>query len=324
MTKRMEESELRAVSRQLLSDFEDYLENEAQLSGATCEVYAREAGFLLSWLDDHGLDVSTVTIKELDEYMAGRDEELDARTVARISSSLRRFFSFLVKEEIRKDNIALLIEKPRLNEYLPHALSINQVDAILAQMKELSRDDLLFFRDYVFFELIYSCGLRISEAVSLKLSSYNSSEHTLIVFGKRSKERIVFVGEIASQALDEYLASVRPLLRAQSAGKARKTAKDRDSQDALFLGRRGQMLTRQAMHKRYHKIVTELGIDATVHALRHSYATHLIKRGANIRQVQLLLGHADIKTTQIYTHLDTDDLLSAFDKYFPLSSESDS
>ena len=105
----MEESELRAVSRQLLSDFEDYLENEAQLSGATCEVYAREAGFLLSWLGEHGLDVSTVTIKKLDEYMAGREEELDARTLAPISPSPRRFFSFLVQEESRADHIALLI-----------------------------------------------------------------------------------------------------------------------------------------------------------------------------------------------------------------------
>ena len=91
--------------------------------------------------------------------------------------------------------------------------------------------------------------------------------------------------------------------------------------DALFLGRRGEMLTRQAMHKRYHTIVESLGIDATVHALRHSYATHLLKGGANIRQVQLLLGHADIRTTQIYTHLDTDDLLATFDKYSPLSRE---
>lgn len=305
----------------LYKDYRDYLENEVQLAPATREVYLREAGFLLSYLDERGKDVALISLSELDEYFRSRDRGLDARTISRIDSSLRSFFSFLVKENLREDNIALLLEKPKTDQYLPHALSLDEVNSILDSMKALASDDMLFFRDYVFFELIYSCGLRISEAVNLKVSSYSRDEKTLIVFGKRSKERIVFVGEIAAGALDEYLSSVRPVLADANRKKARRTLRERESTDALFLGRRGEKLTRQAMHKRYHALVGKLGIDATVHALRHSYATHLLRGGANIRQVQMLLGHADIKTTQIYTHLNTDDLLATFDKYFPLSSE---
>lgn len=304
---------------QLLTDYGDYLENEAQLSAATREVYMREAGFLLSYLAGRDLDAASITLSDLDDYIRSRDENLDARTVSRINSSLRSFFTFLVRDGLRSDNIAFLLDKPKLSDYLPHALSVEEVDCILDRMKELSSDDLLFYRDYAFFELVYSCGLRISEAVGLKVSSYSRDDKTLVVFGKRSKERIVFVGQIAAGALDSYLAQVRPVLASAGGRKGRRTAKERESADALFLGRCGEMLTRQAMHKRYHQIVTSLGIDATVHALRHSYATHLLKGGANIRQVQLLLGHSDIKTTQIYTHLDTDDLIATFDKYFPLS-----
>ena len=309
------------VSSDLLRDFEDYLENEAMLSEATREVYLREAGFLLSYLEKEKKDISNIVLQDLDDYITYRDRELDARTIGRINSSLRSFFSFLLKENIRDDNIALLLEKPKMDAYLPHALSVEEVDKILLDMKEMAESDILFYRDYAFFELIYSCGLRISEAVNLKLSSYNRQEKTLIVFGKRSKERVVFVGEVAQQALDYYLENIRPQLFAERKSRGRKTAKEKESVNSIFLGRRGESLTRQAMHKRYHETVTKLGIEATVHALRHSYATHLLRGGANIREVQLLLGHSDIKTTQIYTHLNTDDLLSTIDKYFPLDNE---
>lgn len=301
-----------------LRDYEDYLENEVQLKEATREIYLREAGFLLSYAQERGVDVDTMTLEDLDGFVTERGRGLDARTVSRISSSLRSLFTFLVKDGYRGDNIASLLDKPRLDEYLPHSLSTDQVDTILDRFKALGQDDMLFFRDYTFFELVYSCGLRISEAVGLSVSSYNRDEATLTVFGKRSKERLVFVGDRAKAALDHYLEEVRPVLASANRKKARKSAKDRENVDALFLGRRGESLTRQAMHKRYHQIVEELGIDATVHALRHSFATHLLKGGANIRQVQMLLGHSDIKTTQIYTHLDTSDLLAAFDKYSPL------
>ena len=222
------------LDAELLRNYEDYLENEAQLSKGTREVYLREAGFLLSHLRSAGLDISTITLADLDSYLHSRDASLDARTVSRINSSLRSLFTYLVKDGIRKDNIALMLEKPKMDEYLPHALSIDEVDSILDEMKRQADEDILFVRDYTFFELIYSCGLRISEAVNLKVSSYNRDERTLIVFGKRSKERLVFVGQIASDALDRYLAEVRPVLASANRRRARRTAKDRDSTDAMF------------------------------------------------------------------------------------------
>ena len=161
-----------------------------------------------------------MTLGDLDAFICQRDDGLEARTVSRIDSSLRSFFTYLVKDRIREDNIALLLDKPRLEDYLPHALSVDQVDSILDAIRAKGSDDLLFARDYTFFELIYSCGLRISEAIGLKISSYNAQEHSLIVFGKRSKERLVFVGEVASLALDDYLANVRPVLAAANRKKA--------------------------------------------------------------------------------------------------------
>ena len=128
---------------------------------------------------------------------------------------------------------------------------------------------------------------------------------------KRDKERLVFIGESASDALDNYLSNVRPkLLR-------------RDKETALFLNRRGERMTRQAAHKRFHQATLRLGLDATIHTLRHSFASHMIENGADIRSVQEMLGHSDVRTTQIYTHLDTSSLLAFFDKYSPLSDEND-
>ena len=317
----MEGSELTPEDRLLLADYADYLENEAMLSSATREAYLREAGFLLAWMEGRGLDLSSVTLPGLDDYIAYRDRDLSPRTVGRMESSLRSLFNFAVREGIRPDNAAKLLEKPKARVTLPHVLSVEEVDTIMARLDELSQDDLLFQRDHAFFELVYSCGLRISEAVGLTLSSYDREAGTLLVFGKRRKERLVFVGEVARRVMAVYLDTTRPALASMRSSAARRTQKDREEADALFLGRRGVKLTRQAMHKRYHALVGQLGIEATVHTLRHSYATHMLKGGANIREVQLLLGHSDIKTTQIYTHLDTSDMLEAFDRYSPLSDD---
>lgn len=305
------------MTSQLVSDYADWMENEAMLSPATREAYAREAASLVSYLEGRGVDPAKAELSDLDSYISWRDKDLDARTIGRIESSMRSFFKFLRREGYREDNPARLLQKPKVSEYLPKTLSPDEVDEVLSAFDEAARDDELFARDHAFFELVYSCGLRISEAVGAKLSDYNAEEGTLTVFGKRSKERVVFVGEVAKETLARYLSEVRPRLAARRKG-SRRTQKERDSADAIFLGRRGEKLTRQAMHKRWKAVVDKLGVEATVHALRHSYATHMLKGGANLREVQTLLGHADIRTTQIYTHLDTSDLLRSFDEHFPL------
>ncbi len=300
----------------LLDDFSEYLEHEKRLEAKTMEVYLREIGYLLSYLSDKEMDVALISLSDLEDYILYRGQNLSARSEARNNSALRCFFKYLIREKIRESDISRLLEKPKMGDYLPHALSQEEVDDILSAFRN-GCDDYLRLRDYAFFEVIYSCGLRISEAVNLSLNAYDAEERTMRVIGKRSKERIVFVGEYAKKALDDYLSLVRPLLSSRRSSKGRKKQSDREDLDALFLSRSGHKLTRQAMHKRYHEVVSKLDIEATVHTLRHSFATHLLEGGANIREVQAMLGHSDIKTTQIYTHLDTDDLRRSVDEFFP-------
>ena len=195
------------------------------------------------------------------------------------------------------------MSRPKNHEYLPKTLSKEDVEELLLSFR--GEEDELMVRDYALFELIYSSGMRISEAITLDLSSFSREKSTINVVGKRNKERIVFIGRIAKNALCYYIDNVRPVLAARS----------RQHSEALFLGRTGSRLTRQAVHKRFHSHVLALGLDATVHTLRHSFATHMLENGADIRSLKEMLGHSDIKTTQVYTHLDTSELLNAFDSF---------
>ncbi len=292
----------------LLKRFDDYILFERRLSDKTREVYSMEAERFLNYLAENNISLYESGVKDIESYLIKRkkDGNLVERTEGKILSSLRAFYTFLEKDGGRSKNPAKLIEKAKDGFYLPRVLSEDDVDEILSAFP---LENPLSKRDYTLFELIYSSGMRISEAVSMDVSSYKRGEHTVSVIGKRDKERIVFIGEVASTALDDYLDNVRPLL-----------AKD-DKEKALFLNRRGCRLTRQAAHKRFHETVGRLGLDATIHTLRHSFATHMIEHGADIRSVQEMLGHSDVRTTQIYTHLDTSSILAFFDKYSPLGDK---
>lgn len=292
----------------LIKDYSNYLKFEKRLSDKTREVYCREVRDLLCFLAEQHVEIENVTLSELEVFVAYRRETVSDRTGGRIGSSLRAFFRFLVRERICKENPASLLDKPKLGHSFPRTLSEQDVDELLSAFSADGDD--LAIRDWTFFEVIYSCGLRISEAIGLDVDCYHKEEGRLIVMGKRNKQRIVFVGEIAEEALALYLGKVRPIL-----------LKGKKTESALFLGRRGCRLTRQAMHKRFHALVSRLGIDACVHTLRHSFATHLLEEGADIRSVQEMLGHSDIRTTQIYTHLDTKDLLAGFDAFSPLEED---
>lgn len=269
-----------------------------------------DARLYLEYLDENGIRLEDAGVEEIESYLIWRRRtgKLEERTEGRILSSLRAFYLFLSSEGLSGKNPATLVEKPKESAHLPRVISEDEVDELLSSFPS---SDPLSQRDYTLFELIYSSGMRISEAVALDVSSYRRDESTIAVIGKRDKERLVFIGEIASAALDRYLEEVRPLL-----------LKD-EKEKALFLNRRGGRLTRQAAHKRFHEAVGKLGIDATVHTLRHSFATHMIEHGADIRSVQEMLGHSDVRTTQIYTHLDTSSILAFFDKYSPLGDDDD-
>ncbi len=289
-----------------MNHFSDSIIYVFRLSDKTREVYMHEASLFLSYLKREGIEIEECVPLTIESYIAERTEEekLDERTVSKILSALRSFFRFLMSEHIVNRNPAKEVKKPKERVHIPRTISEEEIDEIMASFQ----DDELGKRDWALFELIYSSGMRISEAVSLNVSSYNREEKSIRVIGKRNKERVVFLGDISINVLDLYLCDVRPKLL------SRKNQKEK----ALFLNRRGGRLTRQAAHLRFHSVVDSLGLDATIHTLRHSFASHMLKRGADIRSVQEMLGHSDIKTTQIYTQLDTASLLASFDKFSTL------
>ena len=303
------EYDLSSVDRELVRSFGDTISYSFRLSEKTREVYCREASLFLTFLNKNNLKLEEVTPTLIEKYVIEREDEngIQTRTAGKVLSSLRTFFKFLKNEKIVESNPAKLVEKPKDPVVLPKTISADEIEELLNQFD----DDLLGRRDYALFELIYSSGMRISEAVSLDVSSWRREEKAINVIGKRNKERIVFVGDIAFDAVEEYLWNVRPKL----------LSKKNQKEQALFLNRRGGRLTRQAAHLRFQECTKTLGLDATIHTLRHSFASHMIKNGADIRSVQEMLGHSDIKTTQIYTQLDTSTLLEAYDKFSPFDDE---
>ena len=303
------EYEISSVDRELIRSFGDTISYSFRLSEKTREVYCREAALFLTFLNKNSIRLEDVEANLIEKYLIEREDEngIKTRTAGKVLSSLRTFFKFLKIEKIVESNPAKLVEKPKDPVLLPKTISEDEIEDLLNQFES----DLLGRRDYALFELIYSSGMRISEAVSLNVNSWRRDEKAINVIGKRNKERIVFVGDIAFDAVEEYLRNVRPKL----------LSKKNQKEQALFLNRRGGRLPRQAAHLRFQECTSSLGLDATIHTLRHSFASHMIKNGADIRSVQEMLGHSDIKTTQIYTQLDTSTLLEAYDKFSPFDDD---
>ena len=222
------------------------------------------------------------------------DGGASGKTLARDIAALRSFFRFLVLERLRTDNPADLIESPSREKKLPRVFSPEQVDAFLAA---IPLDTPLGVRDRTLFELIYSCGLRASEAVALSLSDIHFAARTIIVHGKGNKERMVPFGGEAERWLKTWLES--------RAARARRPA---SVTNAVFVNSRGGRLSRKGIWLRFQEIEARSGITGKVHTLSHSFATHLLAGGADLRTVQDLLGHADVATTQVYTHVEDEAL----------------
>jgi integrase/recombinase XerD len=288
---------------QLLRTYSDYLTAELRLAGATVQVYNLEARLLLSYCRNEQLELEAVTVGNLIEYLIHRQlEGISQKTTAKAVSALRAFFTFLQREKLIEDNPGVHLELPRSSRKIPEVFSLEQVERILGTIKT---DTPAGIRDRFLFELIYSCGLRVSEAVSLTLDKIYPKESLLRVFGKGSKERLVPMGERAVLWMRRYLDEARPALL--------KGNKER----ALFINRSGRRLSRKGMWKRFKQINALAGVDGKIHTLRHSFATHLLAGGADLRAVQTLLGHADIGTTQIYTHVDESQLHKQHRRFHP-------
>ena len=303
------EYELSDVDKELIRSFGDTISYSFRLSEKTREVYTREAALFLTFLNRNSLKLEEVGSSDIEKYIIEREDQegITTRTAGKVLSSLRTFFKYLKIEKIVEANPAKLVEKPKDPLVLPKTINEDEMEELMKGFD----DDILGRRDYALFELIYSSGMRISEAVGLDVSSWRREEKAISVIGKRNKERIVFVGDIAFEAVEEYLRDIRPRL----------LSKKNQKEPALFLNRRGGRLTRQAAHLRFQECTSRLGLEATIHTLRHSFASHMIKNGADIRSVQEMLGHSDIKTTQIYTQLDTSTLLEAYDKFSPFEDD---
>jgi len=275
-------------------------EGLAELTVATYSVTIRK--FIL-WLKAAGLDPCTVDTENCIAFLFSRsDQGLTGKTVSRDRAALRSFFRYLNTEGLRSDNPADLLESPRREQILPRVLNAEQIELFLAGIDVSTVNG---FRDRVLFELIYSCGLRVSEAVHLSIKDIHLQERVIIVSGKGKRERIVPFGETAARWLSQWLSIER-----------RKMIKKTATQ-AVFLNSRGTRLTRKGIWKRFQAICQTAGVYAKVHSLRHSFATHLLEGGADLRTVQQLLGHADVSTTQIYTHVGNDGLELYHRDYFP-------
>ena len=233
----------------------------------------------------------------------------EARTLAKANSALRSLFRFMVDEGLAGANPARLLESPRLPMRIPRCLAPEEVDRLLAGADPA---DPVGLRDAALFELVYSCGLRASEATDLTLERVSLAEGIVRVMGKGSRERLVPVGDRAKAMLERYLADARPRL-----------ARASRPCDALFLGRLGRKLSRKTVWRAFKRLAALAGLEATAHTLRHSFATHLLSGGADLRSVQELLGHADIATTQIYTHVSQDALRRVHNTLHPRGFRAD-
>ena len=277
-----------------------FIENSGELTAQTYGFSVKE--FLL-YAESQGIPIESCDTRTLLYYLAERKSRGVADlTVAKDLSALRAFGAFLRRKNIWAENYALEMDRPKTPRLLPKVLEVEQVDGILDSINVSTP---LGIRDRCLFELIYSCGLRISEACSLCISGIHFKERILVVRGKGDKERIVPFGDAAAFWLGKYLGEARPKL----VGK-KKTAE-------VFVNYRGDAISRKGIWKRFQEIESLAGVKAKVHTLRHSFATHLLAGGADLRSVQELLGHSDLATTQIYTHINDSQLRELHREFFP-------
>jgi integrase/recombinase XerD len=284
----------------------DHLRVERALSANTLEAYARDLGELARGLDDAAAeDPKNVTPAHVLAFVIEASRRgKSARSSARQLSALRGFFKFLVRERAIPSDPTELVERPRLAKRLPRVLAYDEVERLLAAPP---MDTARGVRDSAMIHLMYASGLRVSELCALKLADLDRRVGTVSPLGKGGKRRIVPVGQIALERVDVYLANVRPF------------AKRAEVDPHLFLSPRGKRFTRQGFWKLLKAYARGAGISGTIspHKLRHSFATHLLRGGADLRAVQAMLGHADLGTTEIYTRVAQDHVKTAYDRAHP-------
>ena len=274
------------MEKSILKGYNYYLRMERAMSQNTVASYCSDVEKFLKF---YGGRIEDVSVADVEEYLQSR-EALSERSQARVLSSLKSFFDWLVMDKVIKDNPCDRVDAPKIGRYLPNVLSEEEVIALI---DSVPLDTWQGVRDKAILEVLYGCGLRVSEAVALQISCVFLKEGFIRVIGKGNKERLVPLGEMAVEAINAYL-DVRP------------NPDDAVSSDVLFLNRFGRSLSRVSMFNMIKRQAVATGIrkEISPHTFRHSFATHLLEHGADLRVVQEMLGHESISTTEIYTHID--------------------
>lgn len=286
-------------SKMSLKDYEYYLKIECAMSPNTVASYISD---LTAFFSAVGKEPKDVVPEDIISYFA-ETTALSKRSQARVLSSLHSFYKWMIMEGEMTDNPSDAIEAPKLGKYLPAVLSVEEVERLIAAV---DLDSAFGKRDRAMLETLYGLGLRVSELVSLRISSIWTEQGFVSVIGKGDKQRLVPLGGMARDAIRDYL-------------EVRGPAADRESSDILFLNRFGRALTRVAVFKMIKAYAVKAGISKEIspHTLRHSFATHLIENGADLRAVQEMLGHESILTTEIYTHIDSSTWQRNILEHFP-------
>ncbi len=290
-----------------LADYALFLQIERGLSKNSIENYSRDVQKLIDYLKSNEIIISPLLIEDtiLQQFIYSVSENLNSRSLARLISGLRSFFNYLIFEDYRKTNPTDLLESPRIGRKLPDTISIAEIDLLIAQI-DLSHPQ--GERNRAILETLYSCGLRVTELITLQLSDLFFDEGFIRVIGKGDKQRFVPININTMRIINLYINQIR---------KHQKTQKS--FEDTVFLNRRGKQLTRNMVFLIIKKLTIQSGIEKSIspHTFRHSFATHLLENGADLRAIQQMLGHESITTTEIYMHVDKTYLKGVMEKYHP-------
>jgi integrase/recombinase XerD len=292
---------------QAIQDFTTYLKLERGLSKNSISSYTLDIKKLKNYLLEHDIKFTPTKIKAntVQEFVYDAAKTLNARSQSRLISALRGFFDYLIFEDCRDTNPVALIESPKIGRKLPDTLSIEEIDTIISAIDLGSSQG---ERNRAIIETLYSCGLRVSELTSLKISDLFFDEGFIKVTGKGNKQRFVPISPLTQKYINIYKNEVRPHIPIVEIHR-----------DVLFLNRRGKQLTRAMIFTIVKQLTEKAGIHKTIspHTFRHSFATHLLENGADLRAIQLMLGHESITTTEIYTHIDKSHLTKVMNTYHP-------
>ncbi|WP_375323979.1 site-specific tyrosine recombinase XerD [Flagellimonas sp. GZD32] len=292
---------------QAINDYRNYLNIERGLSKNSIVNYTLDLQKLAQYLDEHQIEEKPIKIdrETVQQFIYDIAKTVNPRTQARVISGLKGFFNYLVFEDYREDNPMDLIETPKIGRKLPDTLSVDEINELISAI-DLSKPE--GERNRAILETLYGCGLRVSELVNLKLSDLFFDEDFIMVMGKGSKQRFVPISDVNKKYINIYQNQVRVHLSIQ-----------KEHEDFLFLNRRGKQLTRAMIFTIIKRLAEQIGLKKNIspHTFRHSFATHLLENGADLRAIQQMLGHESITTTEVYMHVNRKHLTEVLERYHP-------